>query len=238
MGNAHMCSLGPVGVGAIHLLSGRHKSSSRALKSLHPEDERDNENLPWQNTRRGIARRTEFLVYGVNSVSCDPCGIVQDLQSVYPYEKTYTGRKRLYSLLRGEINSRDEPGSIIVHEPPAEENSPHLLVCVTQYGWSESTESNAKAQQAVTTSSDHHYVEGLGGDTRASRRAGFQTCMKKVAILAMGHREVEKVIIPEGIGRRGRSGEEWQEHYLPWIQSLASRLQPFGIETIRVRLSE
>ena len=213
---------------------GGHKSSLRALNR-------------YTLTMRSVVGRIRddqfrdrrnFLVYGVNAIGCDPCGIVQDLQSIYPYEKTYTGRKRLYSLSRAVINSRDEPGSVILHKPPEGENSPHLLACVTQYGWGESIESNVKAHHALKTSRDLHYVEGLRGDTRVSRRASFQTCMKKVAILAMGHREVEKIVIPEGVGCRGRCDEEWQEHYLPWVQSLASRLQPFGIETILVRLSE
>lgn len=183
----------------------------------------------------GFSDRRCFLVYTVNSVACVPFGIVRDLHQLYPYENTYTGRRKLYSLSRACVDSRDNPGTVIVHNPPEKTNSPHLIACVTQYGWGDSIESNAKANEALMKSRDRHYVEGLTADTRLNRRLHFQTCMKKLAILAMGHPECEQVVLAQGMGRGGRDDEEWNEHYLPAIEGLADRLQNFGIETILLK---
>ena len=63
--------------------------------------------------------------------------------------------------------------------------------------------------------------------------------MKKLAVFAMGNKDLEKILIPDGLGCRGRSdSDEWTQFYLPGIESLAARLQPFGIETVLVRFPE
>ncbi len=54
----------------------------------------------------------------------------------------------------------------------------------------------------------------------------------------MANTEVEQIIILEGMGCRGRCQDEWTNNYLPMVEGLAQRLQPFGVETILVRKSE
>lgn len=182
--------------------------------------------------------RRNFILYAVNSIACENIGIVKDLHELYPYEGAYTNRQRMYTLSRATLQTRDEPGRIIVHEPPESSDSPHLIACVTQFGYGEPIERNQRARQAVTTSQDRHYVEGLKEDTQANRRRYFQACLKNVAVLAMGHREVEKIYIPEGLACSGRTGEEWEHYYLPAINDLSLRLQPFGIEVFLVKLPD
>lgn len=185
-----------------------------------------------------FASRTNFLVYAVNAIGCDEFGLVKDLHQVYRHESVYSRRKRLYSLSRAVVSSRDAPGNLIVQEPLETDNSPSLIACVTQFGWGASIEDNVKAMQAVNTSKDWHYTQGLREDTKPNRRHHFKTCMKKLATLAMGHKDVEKIIIPEGMGCRGKLDEEWREYYLPAIQALATRVEPFGIQTVLVCLPE
>lgn len=189
-----------------------------------------------------FSRRGNFLIYAVNSIACDSYGIVKDLQAVYKHESVYTRRKRLYNLSRAEVNSRETPGTLIVQAPSDVEDNegslPHLIACVTQFGWGEAIEDNTKARQAVNLSQDWHYVSGLREDTKVNRRHFFKTCMKKLCLLVMGHQNVERLYFPEGIGCRGRCNSEWKEHYLPEIQSVATRLKPFGVVTFLVRLPE
>ena len=129
-----------------------------------------------------------YIAYAVNAVLTEPCGIARDLKTIYPYENTYATRKRLYSLHRATVETRDEPGCIIIHDLPTGSNDlPHLVACVTQYGWGQGSERNEKARRAIDTSKDLHYVEGLKMDTTMSRRQYFQNCLKKIAILAMGN---------------------------------------------------
>lgn len=182
-----------------------------------------------------FSQRRCFIAYGVNSVACDPYGIIRDLNRTYPYEEAYTRRKRLYSLSRATIDSRDEPGTILVHNPPDGVNSPHLIACVSQYGWGQSIDENVKSMKALESSKDQHYVQGLRADTKVNRHQHFQTCLKKLAILVMGHRDAEQVVFPAGIGRLGRCDEEWMEVYLPMIKSFAARVEPIGVETILVQ---
>ena len=182
--------------------------------------------------------RGNFLVYAVNSVGCDAFGIVKDLHELYPHEHVYSRRTRLYHLSRAVQGSRDTPGNLIVQPPPEGENLPHLIACVVQYGWGDAIDGNLKARRAVETSQDLHYVEGLKEDTCENRLRYFKTCLKKLTTLAMGHKEVEKIIIPEGMGCRGKAGDEWRKHYLPAIEALALRLKPFGIKTVVTRFSE
>lgn len=182
--------------------------------------------------------RRNFLVYAVNAIACDAFGLVKDLHQVYRHESAYSCRKRLYNLSRATVSTRDVPGNLIVQEPAETVQSPSLIACVSQFGWGASIEDNAKAVQAVNTSQDWHYVQGLKEDTKVNRRHHFKTCMKKIAALAMGHKDVEKIIIPEGMGCRGKLDEEWREHYLPAIETLATRLESFGIETILVCTSQ
>ncbi len=87
-----------------------------------------------------------YIAYAVNAVSTEPCGIARDLKMIYPYEYTHAARKRLYSIHRATADTRDEPGRIIIHAPPTGSvNLPHLVACMTQYGWGEAVEGNKKA---------------------------------------------------------------------------------------------
>lgn len=181
-----------------------------------------------------FASRRNVLVYAVNAVGCDAFGLIKDLHQVYSHESVYSRRKRLYNLSRSMVSTRDEPGTLIVQEPLGTDKSPTLIACVTQFGWGASIEDNVKAMQAANKSHDWHYVEGLKEDTKINRRHHFKTCMKKLVTLAMGHKDMEKIIIAEGMGCRGKLDEEWREYYLPAIETLATRLEPFGIQTVLV----
>ena len=185
-----------------------------------------------------FCERRNFLVCAVNSIGCDAYGIAKDLCEVYPHERVYTSRTSLYHLSRAVIGSRDPPGALVAQEAPEGEDLPYLIACVAQYGWGSCIDDNVKARRAVEASQDHHYVEGLKEDTSENRLRYFKTCMKKLATLAMGNKDVEKIILTERIGCRGKAGEEWKNPYIPVIQALAVRMKPFGIQTIVARLPE
>ena len=177
-----------------------------------------------------------YIVYAVNAISIDPYGIAKDLKEIYPYENTHDVRKRLYSLPRATVESRDEPGCILIHGPPAiTDNLPHLIACVTQYGYGEAIDSNERAQLAMTRSKDLHYANGLKMDTVENRRQSFQDCLKKIVGLAMDDNNVERVIIPEGLGCRGQCQNEWHTVYVPMLETMADRLKPYGVETFLVK---
>lgn len=176
-----------------------------------------------------------FLIYPVNSIACNYTGAAKDLNAIYAHENVYSRRQRLYNLSRAVMKCRDEPGSLIVQPPhQGDMTSPHLIACVTQFGWGSSIDVNEIAKQSVSSSRDKHYVAGLIQDTTVNRRQYFQSCMKKLTTLAMGHKDVEKLILPEGIGCSGKVNDEWEDNYLPVIRAMAGRLRPFGIQTVLV----
>ena len=171
------------------------------------------------------------IAYAINAIACDPFGIVKDLNNLYTHERSLTSRKRLSAVHRATRDSRGEPGQIIIQNPAVDsEDSPTLVACVTQFGWGDELENNERAQQALNSSRDYHYIDGLKKDTGNDRLANFQKCLNKLAILAMGDRDMEKIVFPEGIGRRGKTDDVWQKNYLPLLQSFGARLKPTGIE--------
>ena len=137
---------------------------------------------------------------------CDAFGLVKDLRHVYPPETAYSRRKRLF---RAVAKGRDALGTLIALAPPEDEdNALYLIACVTQFGSGEALEGNQRPREAVNYSSDGHYVTGLRANTKLNRRQYFKTCLKKLATLVMGHKDVENFYFPEGVGCRGRCDKE------------------------------
>ena len=148
-----------------------------------------------------LTRRGNCLIYAINSVGCDTFGLVKDLHHIYLHETAYSRRKRLF---RAVAKGRDALGTLIALAPPEDEdNALYLIACVTQFGWGEALEDNTRAREGVNSLNDRHYVAGLRADTKSNRRQYFKTCLKKLATLVMGHKDVESVYFPEGIGCRG-----------------------------------
>ena len=143
-----------------------------------------------------LASHGNCLIYAINSAGCDACGLVKDLHHVYADETVYSRRKHLYKFSRTMVSSRVAPGTLIVQAPLEEDNAPHLIACVMQFGWGEAVGDNHCAREAVNSSSDGHYVAGLRAQTNLNRRQHFKTCLKKLATLVMRHKDVENVYFP------------------------------------------
>ena len=137
-----------------------------------------------------LANRRNCLIYVISSVGCDTFGLMKDLHHVYLHETAYSRQKCFYNLSRAVVSSKDAPGTSTVQVPlEYEDNALYLIACVTQIGWGEAVEDNHRARDAVNSSSDGHNVAVMRADTKQY----FKTCLKKLAILVMGHKDVENI---------------------------------------------
>ena len=172
------------------------------------------------------------LVYPVNAVACDSHGLTRDLHSLYKFAKVYAGRRRLYHLARAITHDRDTPGTIVIERAEKCESSPHLIAMAVQYAWGPPIEENELSRSIMKTTLDCHYAQGLKDDTKVNRMEYFKTCVKKLTIFAMGCPDLERLIIPAGIGIEGGVHQDWKDNYIPVLQGMASRLQSVGVEVV------
>ncbi len=163
-----------------------------------------------------LNRERNCIVYPINAVSYKQYGIAKDLHNKYPHEDT--ARRRLYKLSRCITGDRSDPGSIRIQAPGEGVKLPHLIALVIQFGFGPPIEENEIAAQAVTTSRDVHYSDGLQQDTAANRLEYFKMCINKVIVFAMGCKDIDRLIIPAGIGHGGVANTRWSDLYLPIIQ--------------------
>ncbi len=187
-------------------------------------------------TDRQYCRGDTCIVYQVNAISCEPYGIVKDLHECYPHEGVIASRRPLTFVARAIKEHRDVPGEIIIQPPSMEEDYgedareelPTLVAVVSQFGWGPAFEGTEAAVCKLEMSKDGHYVEGMKKDTEDCRLQYFKQCMKKLLNFVLGCDTLKQVIIPAGLGRRGRPDNVWKLAYLPSIQALATRLSAVG----------
>lgn len=183
-------------------------------------------------TDKQFSNASTCLVTGINATSFKLAGIAKDLSDVYEYANLFKDRKQLYSLNRAVWKSRPNVGSLVVKEPPPASNFPYVVGLVNQFGPGECREYNSVSKYFIETSRDMHFVHGLMSDTMEDRRENFKWCLKQLADYVIQNKSIGRVVIPAGIGRRGKMDYEWNTVYLKELRSLAQQLDLNNVTTI------
>lgn len=170
------------------------------------------------------------LVFACNAVSCDAVGVGKDIARLYPYGDLYKDRRRLYTLSRCVRPDRDALGVIKIRKPPAGEDKPYIVGFVSQFSAGSPVQDNEFSRHYIDTSIDVHFVDGLKIETKERRLEAFKECMKKLTIFIMGNSDIHTIVIPAGLSvTGGTANDSWKNDYLPIIQGMATRLQPYGV---------
>ena len=172
------------------------------------------------------------LVTAINATSYNASGIAKDLAETYTYANLFGDRKRLFNLNRAIWCDRPSVSTLVVREPPPRSKYPYVVGLVTQFGPGESVEYNSTAKYCIDNSKDVHYVNGLTVDTKENRRESFKECLKNLADFVLRNRTISRVVIPRGIGRRGKMDHEWRSKYLIPLRDLAYKLDLNNIEVL------
>lgn len=176
--------------------------------------------------------RKTCIVTAINATSLNASGIAKDLAETYTYANLFGDRKQLFNLNRTIWRDRPSVSEIVIREPPPRSNYPYIVGLVTQYGPGESVEYNSTAKYYIDNSKDVHYVNGLTMDTKENRRENFKECLKNLADFVLHNRAINRVVIPRGIGRRGKMDHEWRSNYLIPLRDLAYQLDLNNIEVV------
>ena len=174
-------------------------------------------------------KKSVCLVTAINAVSCKNYGLAKDVVSLYPYADVagirYTKPGVSYACQR----DRGTTGTVILNDPPSEEHTddPVVATLITQYGIGDSIETNLYARNSVQYSLDLHHVNNLREDTEDKRLTDFCSSMKelkeKLSKCEFDH--IEYVLLPLGIGRRGKIDKMWLAYYLPCIFTFSHELE-------------
>ena len=174
------------------------------------------------------------LVAAINSSSHKASGIAKDLGDIYPHANLFEERKQLYNLNRAIWYDRPSVGTIVVKEPPSspKSNYPYVVGLVTQFGPGDSIEYNNAAKYFVENSRDVHYVNGLMLDRKENRRENFKRCLHQLSSYVMQNKNISKVVLPSGVGRRGKTDGEWKTYYFSELKNMAQQLDLNGIQVV------
>ena len=85
-------------------------------------------------------------------------------------------------------------------------------------------EYNDSAKYSVENSRDQHYVNGLMSDTSDKRRGYFKKALKNLAEFVIENKNIRSVVVPAGIGKRGKVGHEWTSFHYAELCELARSL--------------
>ena len=189
-------------------------------------------------TDRQFCDRNTCLVTAINATSYNASGVAKDLAEKYTYANLFDGRKRLFNLNRTIWCDRPNVSTLVIRQPPPRSNYPYVVGLVAQFGPGESVEHNSTAKYYIDNSKDVHYVNGLTMDTKENRRENFKECLKNLADFVLHNRTISRVVIPRGIGRRGKIDHEWRSNYLIPLRDLAYQLDLNNIEVVVLEQEE
>ena len=179
--------------------------------------------------------RRVCLFYCINGSAKKPSGTAVKMGEKYPWSDCFKNRVQLYDLNRATRSSRQKPGTLVFHDPPADQEKefPHIAIGVNQYGPGPEVEINRITQEVITSSVDCHHVENLKNDTLLQRKIDFESLvnqlrheiMKRIMI-------IDVLVIPAGVGTGDYLNKKWRENYLPILKNLAKHLCPLGVRVI------
>lgn len=178
------------------------------------------------------------LVVAINATSFKLTGIAKDLSDLYGHANLFEGRKQLYNLNRVVKSDRADVGSLVIKEPPAGSNYPFVVGLISQFGPGEAVEYNEVAKYLVDCSRDKHYVGGLILDTECYRREYFKRCLRNLSDYVLQNKSIRRIILPSGIGRRGKVDYEWKTFYLREIKCFAQHMDLNSIKVVLLEREE
>ena len=172
-----------------------------------------------------------LLVHSTNAIGCKIYGISSDLVKKYPFcdiaglrypdmDLKYVAREQ----------DRSEEGACYTHVPALYGKGPKIATLITQYGFGNPYEENKLSQKIVRSCEEESFTRHLRMDTIDNRlihsnRSLFfflATLMKQEE-----YTEVEKIILPIGIGR-GAVDEIWLNRYYSIITKFIHEINFYG----------
>ena len=215
------------------------KSSGNSLKILS-EDE--NSLLPCKLIYGGVSdiqfnKSHICIVVPQNSVSCRNYGCTNDVVGRYSYGDIAGLRfpcsiMKCYSILE----DRSPEGSVYLKHPPIYSKGPTIATLITQYGIGLPIEENNFAKKIVKNCTDVLITSRLASDTLENRVSFFNNAMYKLSVRMRNveNDRIKKIMIPVGIGRRGRVDTAWINKYSPIISAFAKDMLQCGKEVCLV----
>ena len=173
------------------------------------------------------------MVINQNAVSCKNYGVSDDVSRKYSYADV-AGARYSCPILEYLACERDRSleGSTYVHSPPFYRQGPTIATLITQYGVGHSIEENTYAQKLLRTCPQESFTNRLRQDTTENRITYFNRSLFKLSVRMKSDEfdHVKTVVIPVGIGRRGKADEVWLTRYLPIISIFAEDIDKSGKE--------
>lgn len=169
------------------------------------------------------------ICYIVNGTSVYNYGLSAALADKYPYADIYSARKKLYSLNRARVESRNQVGEVFIFKEP---NRPFIIALVAHFGSGEPIESNLKNQEYMKTSTDSHFVAGIKLDTLNGRVDGLKRCIQCLSH-QLASIPISTLYIPAGTGSTLR-GDTWEKKYIPVFEQLVHSAQENNIRIVIV----
>ena len=180
---------------------------------------------------------TICIVVPQNAVSCHNYGCTYDIVRKYSYANVAGLRRpcpvtKCYSVLE----DRSPEGCIYIKSLPIYTNGPTVATLITQYGMGKHIEANDFARKLVKNCSDLTITPRLANDTLENRVSFFNTAMYKLAVQMREseYDSIKHIIIPVGIGRRGRVDGIWLTKYSAVISAFAKDMLHQGKEVVLV----
>ena len=164
------------------------------------------------------------IVVNHNCVSYTNFGMCKDIVEKYPYADLASRRRvDAKNKLVAKREDWSNLGSYHLTEPSLDESGPHIATIVSQFFPGRDRYENNLTKQIINNSDDLELVNHLLKDTYENRKNAFSDALYllSTALCSGNYCYVNKVIIPFGLGRRGRIDEEWLNDYLPVINSFA-----------------
>ena len=177
-------------------------------------------------------RKHVCIVIPSNSITCKNFGIVRDVVQKYPYGDV--AGLRYSHTTWGNIavlEDRSPEGSVHINQPPIyRREGATIATIITQYGMGECVEENVRAKQIVETSDDILYTSRLKCDTLQNRIIYFDNSLFNLSrqLKKPEFDHIRQVVIPAGIGRRGKMDNIWLTRYFPIITNFALDIYQCG----------
>ena len=172
------------------------------------------------------------IVNSNNSIGCKNFGITRDIVQKYPYADI--AGLRFPQPGWGSIaalEDRSPEGNVYINQPPIyRQGSATVATIITQYGIGACVEENMYAKEIIERSGDMLYTSRLKCDTLQNRIIYFDKSLFNLStqLKKPEFDHIKQVIIPAGIGRRGKMDNIWLRRYFPIISSFAEDIHTAG----------
>ena len=178
---------------------------------------------------------TNLLLVPQNCIALNNHGIAYDIVNKYAYSNIvrYRYSDPNVSYL-ADVNSRSDLGSVQLSTPPHYISGPIIANCFVQYGFRRPYDENVKLRSVINNFQEESLRENIKSDTSTQRVQNFKTVMSEISEKLVELQNISSVLIPIGIGRRGKVDEMWITHYLPIIADFSKKVKALSKDVVLV----